>query len=168
MVQIRNFIKMIIFHSFVKLLYTNREWIVNEIFFRKRLRLLRVVMMATIREMLQKWISTFFWTVKHDKMKRSVIIRENLQKLISTLFFKRFVIVTIREILQKLISTFFLTSSKTKESEVSWWQLRDGYHLRKFAKINFDFFLRVKHDERKRSVMMATSRWLPFANICKN
>ena len=81
-----------------------------------------------------------------------VTIRENLQKLIST-FFKRelwrkevqfhdgsFAMVTIRETLQNLISTVFSPLSMTKGSGVSWWQYRDGHHSRNFAKINFDCF----------------------------
>ena len=57
---------------------------------------------------------------------------------------------------------------KTKESEVLRWQFHDSHHSWNFAKINFDFFLNAKQDPRKRSVMMAISRWSPFAKICKN
>ena len=59
-----------------------------------------------------------------------------------------FAMVTIREILQKLTSTFFWTSSKTKESALSFWRIRDGHHSRNFSKMEFDFFLSVKNDEK--------------------
>ena len=57
---------------------------------------------------------------------------------------------------------------KAKESAVSWWPIRDVHQLRIFAKINFDFFLSLKQGERKCSVLMAISRWPPFAKFCKN
>jgi len=79
-----------------------------------------------------------------------------------------FAMVTICENLQKLISTFFSASSKTKKSVVSWWRIRDGHHSRNFAKMNFDFLVRLNQDEKKRSVMMAFSLWSPFAKFCKN
>jgi len=85
--------------------------------------------MVTICEILRKLISTFFWTPRRKKAKCHD---------------GNFAMVTIREILQKLISIFFWTSSKTKESEGSWWQFRNGQHSRNFAKINFDFFLNAK------------------------
>ena len=59
-----------------------------------------------------------------------------------------FAMATIRKILQKLISTFFWTSSKTKESAVSLWRIRDGHHSRNFSKMKFDFVLSVKNDEK--------------------
>ena len=63
--------------------------------------------------------------------------------------------------------TFFLTLSKMNRSVLSWWQIRDGHYLQNFAKINFDFFLSVKHDEKKRSFVMTNSQWPPFAKSCK-
>ena len=74
-----------------------------------------------------------------------------------------FAMVTIREIWQKWISTFFWTPSKTKESEVSWWQFRDGHHSINFAKINFNFFftfpLFVFYFEK---LISLASGYLPF------
>jgi len=72
------------------------------------------------------------------------------------------------KILQKLFPTFLWASSRTKGSSVSWWQARDGHHSRKFAKMNFNFLVSVKECENKRGVMMAKSRWAPFAKFCKN
>ena len=40
--------------------------------------------------------------------------------------------------------------------------------VQNFTKINFDFFVSVKQDEKKRGIMMASSRWPPFAKFCKN
>ena len=66
----------------------------------------------------------------------------------------------------KILVFFFYL--KLAESAVSWWQFHDGHHSRNFAKINFDFFLYVKHDERKRCVVMAISRWPSLAKFRKN
>ena len=79
----------------------------------------------------------------------------------------KFAMATICEILQKLNSTFFWMPSKTKESAVSWWPIRDGRHSQNFAKMNFDFYLSLKQGERKCSVMKATSRWPYLRNFAK-
>ena len=101
---------------------------------------------------------------------------------------------TIREILQKSFPTCFNRQACRKKHYVTMANstrmssVRDGHHSRNFAKIISNFFLSAKHgekalchdgkvylnvqhnvqSERKRSVMMANSRWPPFAKFCKN
>jgi len=41
-------------------------------------------------------------------------------------------------------------------------------NVQNFAKLNLDFFVSVKQDEKKRDIVMASSRWPPFAKFCKN
>ena len=55
-----------------------------------------------------------------------------------------------------------------KESAASGLQIHNGYHSRNFAKIKFDFLKSIKQDERKHSVIIANSQWLPFAKFRKN
>ena len=90
--------------------------------------------MATICEILQKWVSTFFKAL--SKAKETAVSWWPIRDL------------------QTWISTFFKALSKAKEGAVSWRQLRNGHHLRNFAKTNFG--------KRKRGGMMANSRWPPF------